>query len=97
MTYENFLKIIATLQEESNTIQTLYSYKVDLIDFTDPYHKIITILFKEVYGEEGYDWLSWYCYDNDFGQKGLEAYDADKNLICYSHESLWQYLESLKK
>jgi hypothetical protein len=102
MKYERFLKIILSLQKEQKTIKTLYDNGVDLINFVDTYHVIITELIKEIYGEEGYDWFSWYCYENEFGQKdwsnekGEEKYgacDAEGNPICYSHESLWEYLE----
>ena len=97
MTYERFLKVILSLQKEDRTINALYDNGVDLINFVDPYHEIISELIKEVYGEEGYDWFSWYCWENEFGQKGLEAWDSDKNPICYSHKSLWKYLEKKYK
>lgn len=97
MTYENFLKVILQLQKQDRIIDNLYKNNVDLIEFADPYHVIISILIEEIYGNEGIDWFSWYCYENDFGTKGLEAWDADKNPICYSHETLWKYLETLKK
>ena len=69
MTYERFLKVILSLQKEDRTISTLYKNGVDLINFVEPYHNIITELIKEIYGEEGYEWFSWYCYESDFGQK----------------------------
>ena len=94
MTYERFLKVILSLQKEERTIRTLYKNGVDLVNFVEPYHTIINELIKEIYGEGGYEWFSWYCYDNEFGQKGLEALDQDGNPICYSHESLWKYLEN---
>ncbi len=71
MTYERFLKVILSLQKEDRTIKALYDNGVDLINFVDPYHEIINELIKEVYGEEGYYWFSWYCWENEFGQKGL--------------------------
>lgn len=93
MTYESFLKITLQLQKQDRIISSLYKNKIDLIDFVDPYHVIISEFITQIYGTEGYDWFSWFCYDNDFGQKGLEAFDENKNRICYSHESLWQFLE----
>ena len=96
MTYENFLKVILQLQKQDRVIDNLYKNKVDLIEFVDPYHGIVQTLMKEIYGEEGVDWFNWYCYENNFGTKGLEAWDADKNPICYSHETLWEYLEKIK-
>jgi len=97
MTYKQFSDILHTLQEQDKVVDELYKNKVDLYDFIDAYHKVITMLIKEVYGEEGYDSWSWYVYENDYGTKGLEAWDKDGKRICYSHESLWEYLESLTK
>lgn len=97
MTYENFLKVTLTLQKEDRVIKEISSNGVDLINFLDPYHKVISTLIKEVYGEEGYKWWSWFCYENDFGQGNLEAWDENKNPICYGFESLWEYLEKLNK
>jgi hypothetical protein len=48
------------------------------MDLVDPYYMIIDRLMKEVYGEEGADWFNWFCFENDFGTKGLEAWDAMK-------------------
>lgn len=69
MTYEQFLKVITELQKQDQVVSDLYKLKVDLIDFMDPYHSIINTLLKEIYGEVGYDWFSWFCYESDYGQK----------------------------
>lgn len=97
MTYERFLKVTLSIKKQDEVISGLYQQKVYLLDFIDPYHVIILELIQEIYGEEGYDWWSWFCYENDFGQKGLEAFDENKNPICYSFESLWEFLENMKK
>ena len=119
MTYDRFLKVALGLQKIERVTQTLYDNGMDIINFVDPYHTIINELIKEIYGEEGYDWFSWFCYENEFGQKdwstapsykikedGTEelvhkegevrfgAYDEEGNPICYSFESLYEYLES---
>lgn len=96
MTYENFLKIILELQKQERIVDNLYKNNVDLLEFIDPYHGLIHLLIKEIYGEEGVDWFSWFCYENDYGQGTLEAWDENKNRICYSHESLWEFLEELR-
>ena len=122
MEYKRFLKVILSLQKEDRTIKALYDNGVELINFVDPYHEIISELIKEIYGEEGYDWFSWYCFESEFGQKDwgksdsyktkkdgtqelihkageirFGAYDEHGNPICYSHESLWEYLEKVYK
>lgn len=94
MTYENFLKVILGLQRQDRILDDLYSKRIDLNEFVDPYHEIVGILFNEIYTEEGADWIHWFCYENDFGTKGLEAFDENRKPICYSHQSLWEYLEA---
>lgn len=97
MTFEKFESIVLELKKQDKVQSKLYKYNVDLIDFTDPYHKIIGELLTEVYGEEGYDWFSWFCWENDFGKEGLEAWDENKNLICQDIKGLWKYLEHEKQ
>ena len=93
MTYENFLKVILRQQVLDRQIDEAYKLKIDLIEFVDGYHVIISTLIKEIYGEDGYEWYSWFCYENDYGQGTLTSNEADGTPICYSHESLWEYLE----
>ena len=69
MTYETFLKITLTLQKVDRELHELYKRNVDLLEFVDPYQNIIMLLIREVYGEEGADWYSWFCYENDYGTK----------------------------
>ena len=99
MTFERFSNIIQYLKAQQERVRALYENRIDVIDFTNDYELVITELLKEVYGEEGYDWFSWYCYETDFGEKMSKedprAWDEDKNPICYDLESLWQHLESL--
>lgn len=96
MTYENFLEVITAIEKQDKAVSALYDLKVDLIEWTDPYGAIIGKLLKEIYGEEGVDWFNWYCYENNFGTGGLEAWDENKNPICYNTKSLWEYLEKLR-
>ena len=69
MTYKRFLKVVLSLQKQDRELGKLYKLKIDLLDFVDPYHAIITELIKEIYGDEGYDWFSWFCYESEYGQK----------------------------
>ena len=105
MEYGEFLKVILGLQQESRVVSDLYDRKVDLIEFVDSYHTIISTLLKSIYGEKGLDWFQWFCYENDFGQKPCTGEDGepthcatDENgePICYSFESLWEFLEGME-
>lgn len=94
MTYETFLEIVTLIQDNDRTHHKLWELNVNLIEFVDPYEKLVSILLTEIYGKEGYDWFSWFCYENDFGQKGVGAWDADGNPICVDIKSTWEYLET---
>ena len=105
MEYGEFLKVILSLQKEGRVVSDLYDRKVDLIEFVDPYHTIISILLKSIYGEKGLDWFQWFCYESDFGQSVYTdkegnptpgATDENGNPICYSFESLWEFLEGME-
>lgn len=96
MKYEDFLFVGLQLQKQDRIIDKLNELNMDVMDLVDPYYMIVDKLMREVYGEEGADWFSWFCFENDFGTKGLEAWDANENPICYSWESLWECLEKIK-
>ena len=96
MTLEKFTEVIDSLKKTGEDLNKLYKLNVDLVEFVEPYETIISRLIKEIYGEEGYDWFSWFCYDRDFGEKELGAWDENENPICYDIKSLWEYLESLR-
>jgi hypothetical protein len=93
MEYTDFLKITLSLQKQARVLDALHKHGVDLYDVVDPYHEMISLLIKQIYGEQGLDWFQWFCGENDFGTNGLEAHDADGTPICFSHESLWEYLQ----
>lgn len=69
MEYSTFAEIILRLKNQQSISDAAYKLKIDLIDFNDDLNRIIDILIKEIYGEDGYDWFSWFCYESDFGEK----------------------------
>jgi len=97
MNYKTFSKIVSILETEHNRLSILYKQKVDLTNFVDPYHTVITELLISIYGNEGYGWFSWFCDENDFGKGNLTAYDEHKNRICYDVRSTWEFLEEYYK
>jgi hypothetical protein len=92
MTLETFKKIIESLQSNIDRERSLYKLGLDLINFTESYDVIISLLFKEIYGTTGNEWIEWYCYENDFGRGKLKAYDGNIE-IMKSVDELWKYLE----
>ena len=94
MTYEDFLAVGLRIQKIDKVRTELMKLGVDVLDLFEPYDEIVMVLIKEIYGEKGLDWFSWFCYESEFGQKH-GATDEDGNPICYDWESLYNYLEQL--
>jgi len=68
---------------------------LDISNITDPYHQIITHLLRVYYGETGEDWISWYLWERKEGDED-QAWDENKNPICYDIPSLWKHIEELR-
>ena len=97
MKYDFFKTIVLTLKRQDKTIKEFYDRGVFLNDFADPYYAIVTMFIKEIYGEEGYDWFAWFCYENDYGRGKLQGYVNENKEICYDIKSLYDHLESLRR
>lgn len=80
MEYEKFSKIIDLIKSESERNSKLYKLGVDITDLNDGLHNVINILIEEIYGEEGLDWFSWFCYESDFGEKDWSKGDTYRSL-----------------
>ena len=90
--FKECLDIMISLHERTLQLSKL---DVNLIEYGDPYDKLISILWENILTEEGHEWLSWYLYDKN-GISGnpnddLKAYDNDVE-ICKNLEDLHSYL-----
>jgi len=96
MKFEDFKKLLNKIEKQEKVIDDLYKRKIDLLNFVDPYNDIVRDLVTEIYGKDGYDWISWFVYDNEMGKRKFEAWDEDGNVICQDLKGLWEYLEKNK-
>jgi hypothetical protein len=69
--------------------------------------------FNSHYTKEGVEWIEWFIYEADYGMKDFSsspsyeknedgevrwgARDEDGTPICYSYESLYEYIQQYKK
>lgn len=91
MTYEKFKTIIESLEAISVKSSSLYQLGVDLLDYNEPYHRIISTFMVDTFGETGADWIDWYLYERpSFKDTENHAWDKDGNKICYDIPSLWE-------
>lgn len=78
MQYSKFREIVLKLKKHGEMTHKAMDLKIDLLDFCNDLHEIIVILIKEEYGEEGYDWFSWFCYDSEYGEKDWSEFPLYK-------------------
>ena len=69
MEYSKFSQIVLRLKRHDEDMSKAHKLGIDLHDMVDGLHQIISLLIEEVYGKEGLDWFSWFCYESDYGQK----------------------------
>jgi hypothetical protein len=111
-----------TYKKVSEEISELYDIGVDLLEgkykILEKVGDMLNEAMEVSYGEEGLDWVNWFIFENEYGQKDWStaplysedgklikeagevrhgAHDENGNPICYSYESLWEYLESNHK
>jgi hypothetical protein len=78
MTYEEFLKILMSYKKISEDISELYNIGFDLLEGKYRMSDNVYIMFESCleshYTEEGIDWINWFIFENDWGQKDWSKY-----------------------
>ena len=96
MTFEQFLTVLLNYKRYVEIVSEAHSMGIDLLQgkfsTTKNVEDILEASIVSHYGEEGWDWVEWFIWENDYGQKGMEA-RQDGELICYSFQSLYEYLQ----
>lgn len=95
MEYVKFKAFVDCLSDMTERNRKAYKIGVDMIDYTEPYDKAITILLEEILTIEGNDWLSWFLYEkggiDKKMRKDMKAWDNEKE-ICKDLKGLHSYL-----
>jgi hypothetical protein len=98
MNYEQFKTVIDTLEKVRERSHSMYQLGVDLMDYEEPYHTVISTLLESVFNNEGTDWVGWYLYERPgFSGKVNLATDENGNEICHNIESLWETVKPYRK
>ena len=96
MKLEIFKDIVSKIQEQDLIIDKAYAAGIDLTNLFDPIQQIVSHLIGSIYGSSGKETFDWWCFDNEYGTKGLEMTDQNGNLLCQTIEDLHSYLEDNK-
>jgi hypothetical protein len=97
MTKEEFTEVLRLYKKYVDNTTELAKIGLNLDDSEYPLNvyveKMLFTFIQAIYNEEGADWISWFIYENEYGNKGVAAWDKDNTPICYSIDSLYDYLE----
>lgn len=101
MTRREFEKLIEAYKEFSEISDKFYEIGLNIFEgekpIADPFYKVAELMIYSHYTEEGVEWIFWWIYENEFGDRGLEAYDEEKNLICQTEDELFEYVKQYEK
>lgn len=112
MEYKNFLTLMMNFKKILENTSELHDIGFDLYEgkykLVENIEQIFITSISCFYNEKGIDWINWYIYENDFGNKDWNKYnetdkieygatDENGNPICYSFESLYNYIEENHK
>jgi len=100
-----FKEIILKLQMMQEKNHKLYDLGIDTLDFTEPYERIIDLLFQSCFNEEQRTWIDWFLYEKPpLTKKGKpnQAFKTDNKTgeqieICYDVDSLWETIQEYNK
>ena len=95
MTLKTFTEFLNKLQKVNKRTSDLYNLNVDLIDFTDGFNNIISLMLEEIFNELQVDIIEWWLYEDVekhlFNEEGKMTDDLTKI------EDLYNYILTLKK
>jgi hypothetical protein len=94
MELKTFTKFINKIKKVGARTSDLYDLNVDLINFTDDFYNVITLLLEEIYNESQIDILEWWLYEDVekhvLDEKGKMTNDLTKI------EDLFNYINTFK-
>jgi hypothetical protein len=59
-TFEQIILMLQLMQEKSHRV---YDLGIDIMEYTEPYERIIDLLFKSHFNNEQIEWIDWYLYE----------------------------------
>ena len=92
MKVEKFKEFIKAIEYQGEESSKLYDLKIDLIEYDDMFHKIISIVSEEYFTPDGWDAIQAYLYERPKENKPW-FWEADGSVIpMYTVDDLHNYL-----
>jgi hypothetical protein len=77
MEYSYFITLLLGYKKFSEDITSLYELGFDLMGgrycLTSPVELMLTATIKSHYGKEGWEWVEWFIWESDYGQKDFST------------------------
>lgn len=100
MNYKDFKRMIDLMVFNHKNVGKACDIKLDIIEFTDDYNRVINLLLSVIMTEDGLDWFYWFLYEKDGIEgkikKDMKAYDENEKEICKNVKELHEYLTKNK-
>ena len=98
MTYEEFLGILMPYKKLNDEFSELYQMGFDFLEgkylLEESISKIVDTALSSHYTVEGVDWINWFMFENEYGQRDwskLPVYDAKTGKIIEDADPMKAY------
>lgn len=99
MTLEQFKDILDTYRKFNDDCFNMNKVGVNLFEYEYPVaahvDHLFSLFWSALYKPEAIDWINWFIYENDYGEKGMGAWDGETP-ICQTVEELYNYIDQYK-
>jgi hypothetical protein len=95
---ENLLKNYKALSDKMSELHDLgFDFYEGKFPLMSDMEFIFELTILSHYTQQGADWVNWFVYETNYGQKDMEAKDENDKPICYDVKSLHEYIELYHK
>ena len=104
MKFKEFEQLLKRFRSTMKSLSELHGIGFDFYegkyDLASDIEGILMLTINSHYKSEGVEWIEWFIFENDFGDKKMEAWEETKkgkNPICQDTKGLWEYIKQYKK
>jgi hypothetical protein len=104
MKFKDFEQLLKSFRSTMKSLSELYDIGFDFYEgkygLASDIEGILMLTLNSHYKKEGVEWVEWFIFENDFGDKKMEAWEETKKgrkPICQTTEELWEYIKQYKK
>jgi len=104
MKLKEFKKLLEIFRRTLLNCSELHDIGFDFYEgkyqFASDMEEMLMLTINSHYKTEGVEWIEWFIFENDFGNKKMEAWEETKKgkkPICQTTEDLWEYIKKHKK